>query len=78
MTLYTDLLAAGCEMGNHESDLHVKCTPEAAEIIRSHQAVTKKEIIYSTFESGAERNADGSPSLWWDIPFAFDPFWKRS
>jgi hypothetical protein len=70
MTLYQELVAAGCEIGNHESDLHVKVTPESRAIVERWCWVDKLYRGASLFRS----NIDGSQ--WWDIPFAFDPFWE--
>ena len=65
-TLYAALVAAGCEIDNHESDLYVKATPEAI-------ALTKDEPNRSFFTS----NIDGA--RWIDLPFRYQPFWdKRS
>jgi len=57
------LVAAGCEIGSHESDLHVKSTPAALTVLAaySHDARTFISAI------------DGA--LWLDIPFAYSPFW---
>lgn len=63
MTLYSDLVAAGCEIDNHYSDLYVKVTGVAAEILREHDA------RFSVFKS----QIDGE--LWYDVPFAYKPFW---
>jgi hypothetical protein len=71
MTLYEKLVAAGCEIGNHESDLYVKCSQKAEMIILYHCLLPNSSLTYSQFRS----NIDGS--LWYDIPFAYDPFFNR-
>jgi hypothetical protein len=71
-TLYQELVNAGCEIDNHESDLHVKECDEAMTIIFRHFFSAGSTMkIPSKFVS----NIDGS--TWWDIPFAYDPFWDR-
>lgn len=62
---YDAAVAAGCEIDHHESDLYLKCSPEA-------------DAIVKRFGCSAERfrsQIDGA--LWWDIPFAFLPWWER-
>jgi hypothetical protein len=72
MTLYQELVNAGCEIDNHESDLHVKECDKAMSIIFNHFFSAGSTMkIPSKFVS----NIDGS--TWWDIPFAYDPFWNR-
>jgi hypothetical protein len=71
MTLYEKLVAAGCEIGNHESDLHVKVSEKAFVVIAAHVLFhVGCNGMPATFVS----NIDGS--LWYDIPFAYDPFFK--
>lgn len=62
-SLYSELLAAGVEMGNHYSDLYVKASPASLGIILRHRAPV------NPFRS----NIDGS--MWYDVPFAYDPYW---
>jgi len=68
--LYDDLLSAGCELDNHESDLYVKDTPMARDIIGLHQCMGEKRTV-NRFKS----SLDGSD--WLDIPFAYLPWWRR-
>ena len=70
MTLYEELTAAGCLIDHHQSDLYVKCSDKAETIILYHCLLPNSNLTYSQFCS----NIDGS--LWYDIPFAYDPFWK--
>jgi hypothetical protein len=62
-TLYYDLLGAGIPMDHHESDLYVLDSPMAVSIIRQHGGGAKPFI-----------GTDGK--RWWDVPFAYLPFWK--
>ena len=62
-TLYAALVAAGCEIDNHESDLYVQDTTFARDVL-------------ATFHVNASRfrsQVDGK--MWLDIPFAFQPWW---
>jgi hypothetical protein len=71
MTLYEELIKAGCVIDHHESDLYVKCSEKAETIILYHQLLPNSNLTYSQFRS----NIDGS--LWYEVPFAYDPFWKQ-
>jgi hypothetical protein len=61
-SVYDRLVAAGCNIDHHESDLYVEATPEA-------RAITAGEKNRSFFRS----QVDGK--TWIDIPFAYAPFW---
>ena len=63
-SLYAALKAAGVELDNHESDLHVKDC-EAARAIFAQQT---PPVFRTTFTS-----QDGA--LWWDVPFMYLPWW---
>lgn len=65
MTIYEDLLAAGIQVSNHESDLYCPVTPESRALVRKH------ELMVTTFINQVEGGT------WYDIPFAYDPFWAR-
>lgn len=72
---YQRLKEAGVPLDNHESDLYAKVTPESTIIITGYENVRKvtgkgAPLNVSTFKS----NIDGT--LWYDIPFAFDPWWE--
>lgn len=64
-TIYEALLAAGCQMDSHESDLYVAPSPDADRIIREWKA------HHNRFTS----QIDGK--LWYDLPFMFDPWWAK-
>ena len=62
-SLYEDIKAAGIEIDHHESDLYFPVTLESREILR------KSGRAHTMFRSAI----DGS--LWFDCPFAYDPWW---
>jgi len=64
MTIYEALVAEGCTIEAHESDLFVKASKKAEAIIRSHPHNAYRFVA-----------ADGT--AWWDLPFAYDPFWEK-
>lgn len=65
-SLYEQLVAAGCEIDNHESDLYVKATPEALAIIKTFEFRNVTRF---------RNQIDGE--IWLDCPFAYDPFWQK-
>lgn len=67
MSLYTDLLAAGVPLENHRSDLYAKVIPASRALIQAYEHRQNVRMFTSQI--------DGEP--WYDIPFAFDPFWER-
>lgn len=64
-SLYQDLRDAKIPTDHHESDLYVLDTPVARALIAKHG---KKG---SGFTSQIDRKR------WLDVPFAYDPFWKK-
>jgi len=66
MTIYEDLIAAGIECSNWQSDLYFPATQKTREILKRH-----KNQARSTFIS----NIDGR--MMYECPFAFDPFWTK-
>ena len=71
MTLYQELKNAGCEMDSHCSDLYVKDTDCALEIIRIYESKNAQTVSRKYFRS----EVDGK--LWIDLPFQFDLYWKK-
>lgn len=71
-TLYQQLTSAGCTIGNHYSDLHVKVCPTSRRIIERYcrEKGGSKNANVKLFRS----KADGS--MWWEVYFAYDPFWQ--
>ncbi len=67
MSIYTDFVKAGCEIDHHESDLYVKDSAVARDVIVAAQ----KECELVPFE--VFTGTDGRQ--WLDLPFAYDPFW---
>jgi hypothetical protein len=74
MQLYDTLIAHGCRVANHESDLYVEATAAAHYLIAG--AISRGELrtIPQIFRSDdpADRGA-----RFYDIPFAYAPFWRQ-
>jgi len=64
---YRALKAAGLAIEHHESDLYVRATAEAQRIVK------KSGWGHKTFWS----NRPPVGELWLDVPFAYDPWWKK-
>lgn len=67
MDLYERAKAAGVEMSNHESDLYLKCGAVADALV--------KECDTHGNARRFRNQLDGA--LWWDIPFAYAPWWQK-
>lgn len=67
-SLYAALVAANIEVDKHESDLYFPVTEESTEILSQF---TQEHLIAEKFRN----QNDGS--LWYDVPFAFTPYWKE-
>ena len=67
MTIYQDMKNAKIKYRSHESDLYVLKTPRSTEIVDSYYF---KQNVRTFTNSN-----DGQ--IWYNIPFAFDPFWDR-
>ena len=63
--IYDDLVAAGVEIDNHESDLYCRDCPEAEAVLRRWPNQSR-----SRFHS---RKGGG---WWFDLPFAYLPWWQ--
>ena len=68
MSIYDELKAANLPLDNHESDLYALMTVESMKIIDNYNYKSNVK----TFKS----QIDGK--IWYDIPFAYKPFWNKS
>jgi len=67
MAIYHDLKIAGVPLDNHESDLYALVVPASTAIVERYE----HRANVRTFRS----QLDGA--LWYDIPFAFLPWWEK-
>ena len=76
-TLFQELTAAGCEIDNHESDLFVKDSPVSRNIIR--RRCSADQIMWNNdhCSTAVLFRSTLDNEIWWDIPFAYDPFWQK-
>ena len=71
-SLYQCFLDGGIppeELDHHESDLYVKVSFKSKRILEEYQKSTGNRCFADVFKA-----IDGS-GLWYDIAFAYDPFW---
>lgn len=67
-SIYTQMVEAGVEISNHESDLYVPNNETTRAIIAEYEhknSVTRFNCY------------DDPNDPWFDIPFAFDPWWEQ-
>lgn len=67
MSIYEEMKAAGVEIGHHESDLYVPVNDITRKIVREYKYRANVTIFTCQI--------DKKP--WYDIPFAYLPFWER-
>ena len=67
-TIYDAAVASlpACDIDHHYSDLYIKVTPAAVELVRRLDNVA----LVPTF-----RDADGV--AWFELPFCFAPYWDE-
>ena len=63
-TIYQQLKAAGVPLDYHESDLYAKVTPDS------------KRIMGESCHPRAIFTDDMGHEPWYELPFAYDPFWR--
>lgn len=68
MTLYQELIAAGVEVSNHESDLYCPVTEQTTALLKKHD-----KTMATKFRNQRPPNVG---QWWYDVPFAFDPWWE--
>ena len=68
--LYDELLAAGCQLDSHESDLYVERIEVADAIIKKWMDTGNPTTI-AYFVSQIDNK------VWIEVPFNFAPFWRN-
>lgn len=66
-SIYDQMKASGIPIDSHESDLYAKVTDESREIVREYPFKGNVRVFKS--------EVDGT--LWYDIPFAYTPWWEK-
>lgn len=64
-SLFEEIKLQQIEYAYHASDLYIPVNQITIEILKHHPGINFREFI----------NNDGN--LWYDIPFAYDPFWEN-
>lgn len=68
MNIYDQMKAAGVQIDSHESDLYVPVNEQTTSILMSNIGL-KGRLSSMKFVS----QIDGK--VWYDIPFAYQPWW---
>lgn len=71
MSIYTDLVAAGVTISDHQGDLYALVTPASAAIVQAYEF--KARVTRFRSDDPADNGA-----AFYDIPFAYDPFWNTA
>jgi hypothetical protein len=66
--IYSKVVAKGIPHSNHESDLYIPVNDETRELIKNYAFPTNVTTFVNRVEGG----------LWYDIPFAYIPFWEKA
>ena len=85
MDIYAEVKKLGVEIDHHESDLYIPVTPETTKLVEQYEfkcnVTTFREMTLPETKTCAccgHRKTIRKPlGLWYDIPFAYQPFWDR-
>jgi hypothetical protein len=67
MTIYQEIKATGTTIKNWQSDLYIPINEITTPIVNKY----KKDLYITTFTNQVEGGQ------WYDIAFAYDPYWER-
>jgi len=67
MTIYESLRDAGAEIDHRESDLYVKYSREVVTLLKQYSGLKNVRAFVSQIDG----------AIWYDVPFAYDPYWKN-
>lgn len=73
-SFYRMCVDAGATIGNHESDLQVRWTPEVQRLIDAYNARSAYRLNVKQFLS---QRPDEAGQLWIEVPFGYEPWWKE-
>ncbi len=72
VNIYDALKFAGCRISHHEADLYVKVDKVSRRVIREAAEDGRLPNPQPTLFK-----ADDGSGFWWEIPFAYEPFWEK-
>ena len=61
---------AGCEIASYQSDLYLRDNAATWDLIKTHGTMAQQQ-------SAKRFTANDGSGRWIEIPFGFDPFWRR-
>ena len=65
-TIYQQAVRLGLDIEHHESDLYLRKSEKSGELVDAYE-----------HRANVRQFVAPDDSLWFDIPFAFDPFWAE-
>lgn len=68
MSIYQAIEKLGLEYETHESDLYLKVTEESMIIMEAYAYKSTVDLFKSEIDG----------TMWFDIPFAYTPYFKRN
>ena len=68
LSIYEQLTADGHRIDNHESDLYTPVNSASVKLLKAYEFFCNVKIFKSNIDN----------ELWYDIPFAYDPFWIKA
>lgn len=74
-TIYEECRAAGCRIGNHESDLYIRADEIGRKVVKAaidDGRIPRGNVTLFRSEVPEERR-----QLWYELPFAYDPWWAK-
>lgn len=71
VNIYDALKFAGCRLAHNKTDLYVKVDKVSRRVIREAAEDGRLPNLPTLFR------ADGGSGFWWEIPFAYSPFWDE-
>lgn len=67
MSIYQILKQAKVPLDSHESDLYAQCSDKSKELLKNYEFLDSVKVFRSQVDK----------KLWYEIPFAYDPFWEK-
>ena len=72
LSLYEEVVATGLPIDNHYSDLYIKDSPEARNILARYPSQKGNSRMFVV-----QVGHPDAGQVWWDVPFAYLPYWDQ-
>lgn len=67
MDIHAEAVKLGVKIGAHESDMYLPVTPETSRLVEQYEFKGNVKMFTSQIDG----------KKWYDIPFAYQPYWDR-